>query len=102
MPIPRYSPVRPPLRHYTSAPGAPLRPSAAPGRLSTHNKHLKYLSNHRVFPYQNPTQESPLHALSNAPSFIQFHETVPKIAFTHNISSTPQDIAMPKDSLEAR
>src|SRR6201996_5674443 len=52
------------------------------------NKHLKYLSNHRVFPHPNPTQESPLHALSNAPSFVRFHAAVPKIASTHNISPT--------------
>ena len=62
----------------------------------------QYLGNHRVFPHQNQTQESPLQALSNESSFVRFHETVLEIAFTHNISPTTQDIAMPKDSLEAR
>src|SRR5579862_9513255 len=84
------------LRPYTST---PLRRS---GRLSTHKQTPQYLSNHRLFPNPNPTQESPLLALSNAPSFVQFYETVLKIAFTHNISTTAQDIATPKDSLDAR
>src|ERR1700761_8397443 len=62
----------------------------------------QYLSNHRLYSNQNPTQESALQALSNAPSFVQFHAAVLEIAFTHNISTTTQDIATPKDSLDAR
>src|SRR5579862_8501240 len=95
------TPLRPPSAPLPLYAPAPLRPSAPPDSPPT-TKHLKYLSNHRVFSNPNPTQESSLLALSNEPSFIQFHAAVLKIAFTHNISPTAQDIATTKDSLEAR
>src|ERR1700761_5211939 len=100
-----------PLGCYASAPlrpsaplcaPAPLRPTLRPAQLFTTQQTPQYLSNHRVFPNPNPTQESTLLALSNAPSFVQFHEAVPKIAFTHNISPTAQDLEAIKDSLDAR
>ena len=75
---------------------------AAPADSPPTTKHLKYLSNHQVFLHQNPTQESPLQALSNESSFVRFHETVLEIAFTHNISPTAQDLGATKDSLDAR
>src|ERR1700761_4802973 len=101
------------MGHYASAPlrlYAPLRPCPstplplyAPSADSPPTtKHLKYLSNHRVFPHPNPTQETPLLALSNAPSFIRFHEAVLEIASTHNIAATVRDIATPNYSLDAR
>src|ERR1700761_9707361 len=67
-------------RCYASTPCVPAGPPPT--------KTAQYLSNHRAFPHQNQTQESPLLSLSNAPSFIQFHAAVLEIAFTHNISTT--------------
>src|SRR5579862_9149594 len=90
---------------YATTPLRPSTPLYAPSATTPNflptTKHLKYLSNYRVFSNTNPTQESPLLALSNAPSFVHFHEAVIKIAFTHNILLAIQDIATPKDSLEA-